>query len=397
MAYVPDEAVDRITELSRGASLLYYFLCRCRNHRTFKCNPSVQTSMEAIGVNRGSIFALRKELIEKKWAKFNGDQAILLVGFSSPKNQTPETDNDRVADFQSAISDSSPHAGRMPEISGGVSLKNQTDYQEPSPIIQIDIGENNPLKSSLVANDSKGQTASLKNQTGYQTDGPIIQTSDTENNELKAEELGLSLKNQTIPLFDPVSLKNQTDSLKNQTLQSEKSDLHIRKNQQKNQQREPKEIMSSKLDDADLHPPVTNRQVSANVTAVFEYWKSQMGHPKAQLSDDREKAITARLKNGYTLEDIKLAIDGCKASGFHQGENGQGRKYDDIELICRKGSKLEQFIEMALAKRKPIVANANGVSKPMLIDPNTLSPKTRGNAAALQAFIDRGKEKPSND
>jgi hypothetical protein len=56
--------------------------------------------------------------------------------------------------------------------------------------------------------------------------------------------------------------------------------------------------------------------------------------------------IRGRLEEGYTVDQLKAAVDGCGGSSFHQGDNERGHRYDDITLICRSGSKVEQFIEM---------------------------------------------------
>lgn len=103
-----------------------------------------------------------------------------------------------------------------------------------------------------------------------------------------------------------------------------------------------------------------------DVWEVFDYWRTVMNRPKARLTPERERKIRARLKltarlneglvSEYSVADIKRAIDGCKASPHHQGQNQNSTKYDDIELICRTGSKLEQFIELApKAKAAPLI------------------------------------------
>lgn len=80
---------------------------------------------------------------------------------------------------------------------------------------------------------------------------------------------------------------------------------------------------------------------------IFEFWKSVMDHPKAQLTPERKKKIEERLSDS-TSDEIKTAIRGCAASDFHMGrEPGKPSVFDDIELICRKRSKLEFFIAMA--------------------------------------------------
>lgn len=80
---------------------------------------------------------------------------------------------------------------------------------------------------------------------------------------------------------------------------------------------------------------------------LFEFWKTELNHPRAKLDQKRKQKIHARLKDGYSLDDIKTAILGCRASPYHQGENDRGALYDDIELICRDGKHVDQFIKLA--------------------------------------------------
>jgi len=97
----------------------------------------------------------------------------------------------------------------------------------------------------------------------------------------------------------------------------------------------------------DNHNEDKSRGKSALVSRLFEFWKTEMNHPKAQLTSERKKRIEDRLKDS-TVEEIETAIRGCKASDFHMGrEPGHAQVFDDIELICRKRSKLESFIAMA--------------------------------------------------
>ncbi len=77
---------------------------------------------------------------------------------------------------------------------------------------------------------------------------------------------------------------------------------------------------------------------------VFNYWKHVMNHPHAILCRKRQRAIAARLKDGHSVDQLKLAIDGCKASPWHQGKNDRHQVYDDIELICRDTQHVESFV-----------------------------------------------------
>lgn len=76
------------------------------------------------------------------------------------------------------------------------------------------------------------------------------------------------------------------------------------------------------------------------IDAVFNYWRVRCKHPKARLGEKRKKVIAARLREGFTVEDIQIACDGAARFAFR---NDHGEAFDDIELICRDETKLEAF------------------------------------------------------
>lgn len=80
------------------------------------------------------------------------------------------------------------------------------------------------------------------------------------------------------------------------------------------------------------------------VAAVFDHWRQIMDHARSVLDDKRRKLIEARLKDGYSAEDLTNAITGCSLSPFHMGHNEQGTRYDGLELILRDGSKVDKFL-----------------------------------------------------
>lgn len=91
---------------------------------------------------------------------------------------------------------------------------------------------------------------------------------------------------------------------------------------------------------------------SGETAMIFAYWQQVMNHPQAKLDDKREKIIKARLKDGYTVEQLCKAIDGCFASPYHRGKNDNGTVYDGLDLICRDGAKVDAFI--GHAERGPV-------------------------------------------
>ena len=104
----------------------------------------------------------------------------------------------------------------------------------------------------------------------------------------------------------------------------------------------------------ETHEPETPQPVPDRMVA-FEHWKTTMpGRQRAEPTKERMRAVDASLKV-YPLERIIRAIDGCRASKWHQGENDRKKPFNDLELICRDGKHLEEFELMAINTQKPHV------------------------------------------
>lgn len=96
-----------------------------------------------------------------------------------------------------------------------------------------------------------------------------------------------------------------------------------------------------------LDPPKESEELRRKVERVFEVWRAEMGKGgSAKLTRERRAKVEARLKEGYSAEEIIDAVRNCAASDFHRGANERGTAYNDLTLICRTGSKLEQFRDM---------------------------------------------------
>lgn len=97
-------------------------------------------------------------------------------------------------------------------------------------------------------------------------------------------------------------------------------------------------------------PGVGPKQASLvdRATQVFDYWRNEMSKSastKFLPSSKRHKAVVARLKEGFTVKQICMAVDGCKSIPHNMGQNDRGTRYNDLELICRNVENLERFIE----------------------------------------------------
>lgn len=93
-----------------------------------------------------------------------------------------------------------------------------------------------------------------------------------------------------------------------------------------------------------------------SVLRVFQHWKDIMGHTRARMDIKRAQVIRERLRDGYTEEDLCLAIDGCAASDWHMGNNDRRMRYDSVTLILRDSDHTDRFISMGEQAHKMIEA-----------------------------------------
>ena len=91
-----------------------------------------------------------------------------------------------------------------------------------------------------------------------------------------------------------------------------------------------------------LAPPEKPRTPTAS-EQVFDHWRKVHNHPKALFDRKRRQAVEGRLKDGYTIERLKRAVEGCRLSPHHMGENDRNTSYNDLELICRNSVNVEKF------------------------------------------------------
>lgn len=99
---------------------------------------------------------------------------------------------------------------------------------------------------------------------------------------------------------------------------------------------------------------------AAQARQVFVFWQDHLNHPKSVMDSKRLKAINARLKDGYSVDDLTAAIRGCKLTPYNMGENDRKQVYDDIELICRDATHVENFIAR-------VSQNGNGIPRTLTV------------------------------
>lgn len=87
---------------------------------------------------------------------------------------------------------------------------------------------------------------------------------------------------------------------------------------------------------------------------VFGYWVKTAGkNARTAFDSKRRRAVLARLKDGYTVEDLCRAVDGCLLTPHNAGQNDRGERYDDLELICRDAAHVDRFQINATAPPRP--------------------------------------------
>lgn len=84
---------------------------------------------------------------------------------------------------------------------------------------------------------------------------------------------------------------------------------------------------------------------STKIAAVIDHYLTK--RPRCRPGDKERRLIGKRLKEGYTIQELKTAIDGNFASPFHSGQNDQQTKYHNLSLIFRDSDKVAQFLDLA--------------------------------------------------
>ena len=92
---------------------------------------------------------------------------------------------------------------------------------------------------------------------------------------------------------------------------------------------------------------------------IYIFWCDVMKKSTARttLSPKRKKVIESRLKDGYSVDDIKHAIVNCSNTPHNMGKNSNNQKYNDIELICRNPENLERFRDNSGSPQKELYSS----------------------------------------
>ena len=109
---------------------------------------------------------------------------------------------------------------------------------------------------------------------------------------------------------------------------------------------------------------------------VFDAWKATTNHPKSRMDAKRQALIVARLNDGYSEQDLKLAALGISVCPWNQGQNPDHRIYDSVELCYRNADKVDYFIREGENQK---VREARQIKEKEMMHEANLRASTTGN------------------
>lgn len=83
-----------------------------------------------------------------------------------------------------------------------------------------------------------------------------------------------------------------------------------------------------------------------SVRCVFDEWIVVTERTTRTALDDKRRRIIERAIKSHGLDTCLDAVRGWQNSPYHRGENDSGTVYDDIGLILRDASKIENFARL---------------------------------------------------
>lgn len=99
-----------------------------------------------------------------------------------------------------------------------------------------------------------------------------------------------------------------------------------------------------------------NGPLMDEIREVFDYWKVTLGkRSDVVLGKQRIDAVRARLKEGFTVDRLKKAVDGCATDDWAMGRvrKSNGQVFNDLgKHICVSEEAVERF-EAKAEKSKP--------------------------------------------
>lgn len=94
----------------------------------------------------------------------------------------------------------------------------------------------------------------------------------------------------------------------------------------------------------------TRRDETRDIRSVFEFWQQTHDHRGAKLDSARTQRIRARLREGFTPDQLKKAIANAKLDEFLMGKNDRNRVFDGLETLLKNAAQVERLEALSNGK-----------------------------------------------
>lgn len=151
----------------------------------------------------------------------------------------------------------------------------------------------------------------------------------------------------------------------------------------------PKDVIDliSHADPANNESPAPNKEPNKDSPAyrVWEAYRAK-GHQTARFTRARQALVSARLKEGYTEQDLIDSIDGYHVSPHHTGDNERGKSYLEFELMVRDA----KHVDAGMSYKRELSPAGGGTGKvpgmTLVIDGKRLPARAAGSVDGTRYF-----------
>lgn len=351
MAFIPDDALDRFDEIAPASQLGYQQICRYRNHGTGICPKPIDEIIEICAAkykwSRATKFNVKKQLKDLHWIEITPAGVRPLVGDFSPVSEKPkskkldfEQDQSNFLDLQLPVQENQSNfldSDTNPEEPQSENLDSETEtdtIQSKKLDFEAINGEKEPEKSNFLDSESPASLKKYTNQSKNLDSPPYNPHKEYLNYNQPLNQL------LNCPPFSDFSepsafLKlDLTDLLEYDSVARIFKDNALVCEEARKPSHGKKKI-----------PPISFKEFR-QFYEIYEFWKIVCGkNANTRITAQRIRAVVDRLRahNPFTLEELKSAVIGCRASPNHNGTNAD-TIYNDLELICRTDQQVEKMI-----------------------------------------------------
>ncbi len=102
---------------------------------------------------------------------------------------------------------------------------------------------------------------------------------------------------------------------------------------------------SASMSSSDIKKINKKDLLERDASEVFSYWISKSTDSHSDIFDNSRKRAILKMLEFFSVDNLKLAIDGCALDPFYNGEKGV--RIDSVEIIFKNATNVEKFITLA--------------------------------------------------